>query len=131
MSTKEKHQYIDQLGKIDSDIFRSDILNDAISARLPVGDILALFFNKEEFTKEEMAEFALGVTTTGLVLEAAIILYHALGIFTPEQAKEHKVLENYFGFSEDDLRLWQISWIIDAAMNWPPGTSLAKSIPEA
>lgn len=124
---RKKSEYLlDYNGKIDRIKFRPDIIRCARERGVSIPTILAEFFNGEQFTKREMGRFALNVSSTGELVEGSVLLMHALGV-TAETAPSMRILEDYIGVSTTDPYIWGVSWIIDSAMNWPPGTSLKNS----
>lgn len=125
-SMKEKEYYLNGPENVDRNKFRPDILRCAREQGVPVSEILASFFESGEFTKKEMGLFAINTSANGELVESAVILMHAFGV-TAETAPKMRVLEDYIGVSDTDPQIWGASWVIDSAMNWPPGTSLVKS----
>ncbi|MFA6043046.1 MAG: hypothetical protein WCV85_00690 [Patescibacteria group bacterium] len=125
-SMKAKEYYLADAEHVDRSKFRMDILRCAREQGVPVSTVLASFFENGQFTKKEMGTFALNTSSSGNLVEGAVALMHALGV-TEETAETMRILEDYIGVSETDPQTWGASWVIDSAMNWPPGTSLASS----
>lgn len=118
---KDKQFYLSEGGQVNRWIFRNDLHGCAYITNLTAAQVLKEFFDQGSFSRKEMADFALNVSARGELIEGAIVLFKALDI-TAEQATEERILEKYFGVSEFDATLLALSWQIDLAMDWPPGT---------
>ena len=123
---KDKGQYLTEAGAVRRAEFRSDLLSQARDNGVSIATVLSHFFKGDSFSEEEMGLFALNTSATGNVIDGAVVLLHALFI-TPEQASSKQILEKYLGVSPTDPQMWGASWRVDAAMNWPPGTTLPSS----
>ncbi|OGN07327.1 MAG: hypothetical protein A3B86_01060 [Candidatus Yanofskybacteria bacterium RIFCSPHIGHO2_02_FULL_38_22b] len=123
---KRKDEYLLGEHNVNRAKFRLDIIRCAREQKVPVSTILVEFFSNDQFTKKEMGRFALNTSAKGDLVDGTVVLMHALGI-TAETVESKRILEDYIGVSTTDPLIWGASWVIDATMNWPLGTSLPSS----
>lgn len=87
--------------------------------------VLAEFYRSNTLTKREMGMYALETSRDGNLVLGAIVLARVLAK-DPGFVREELFTE-YIPISPADMHLLSITWDVDSALGWPPGTSAPAS----